>query len=783
MSLVLDTQGHGSQQHNFFPTPTRQKDTLCPICNAGVVTGLQLLPLSFEPLEKAIELKKTGSQPGVSFQGRKHGRDEMSDFYAEAAYLLHSNSRSSVSGTKIADHDQLRTGRWTSEEIAFVDFLVSSFDKGTLPLPHGIKLNEFLGDMLLCKSSRLTKKMKNAKLSTRSFALSRPTESSVHTDFAVLSGLQEKFLMSIPSTASQLELRFNLTKQWRTHFSNLCIQVGYQFLDAKEWIASLEELERRASCVEDNVRKVRRRQMGIALKTDGGAMANPNVFISGFKADSAFSQLQPYTSESASKRARTLSTSEHDADIQKADDLFPISFDNNALSVPRAATLPRSFSEDFDAVLDDLMEPEINPFKTEDEESKLSDSTSASNACGPFLDAVISYMESKDLPFQHIDVWIPSFLLRDGRTQKKAADSQQLRLFCAGHGTRRDIDHSSEFAMKEFGVYSEKFTFESGHGLPGRVYATGNPSWENRVDETDPNIFERAGGARVYGIRTAVGFPVNTPLVGRIVVVMYSGVNLDENPTLLRDCSTELVKLAPEPKWKIVIETNDGETGSSTTQVQPVSQVTTSFNKMQKASISDAKSEKDEEHLIVSLLGEHMPLEDGSPAGESSASSMKSAELLPHFMAMRLTLLRPRNRRSTRENEMIDILKYSYKAYSNDNRRSGSELATLLAKDWICLKASFGDDPNSTSAPEIPSMPMLAGTLPASAATQNSTTVDSVRYGDKPPIAQTIVSYDHSQSGQKPVIMDPLLVNSSSSDGAINPKVVTPNLITDNRDL
>ena len=78
---------------------------------------------------------------------------------------------------------------------------------------------------------------------------------------------------------------------------------------------------------------------------------------------------------------------------------------------------------------------------------------------------------------------------------------------------------------------------------------------------------------------------------------------------------------------------------------------------------------------------------------------------------------------------------------------------------------------------------MLAGTLPASAATQNSTTVDSVRYGDKPPIAQTIVSYDHSQSGQKPVIMDPLVVNPSSSEGAINPKVVTPNLITDNRDL
>ncbi|MEM7259146.1 MAG: cytochrome c peroxidase, partial [Pseudomonadota bacterium] len=50
---------------------------------------------------------------------------------------------------------------------------------------------------------------------------------------------------------------------------------------------------------------------------------------------------------------------------------------------------------------------------------------------------------------------------------------------------------------------------------------------------------------------------------------------------------------------------------------------------------------------------------------------------------------RPSSRRSNQENEMIDILKESFRAYSNDNKRTGAELAALLAKDWICLKASF----------------------------------------------------------------------------------------------
>ena len=171
--------------------------------------------MSFSDLERAIELRQQCAQAAVtaSADSKKRGRDEEAIYHqiqAESSFLLLNHTRTS------SEHVNHRTGRWSNEEVAFVDALVLAFDLGTLPLPHGIKLNEFLGDMLLCKSSRLTKKMKNAKLSTRSYTLGLfdSRNSQVCT---TLAPLQEQFLHSVTSEPMQLELRFNMVKMWRTH--------------------------------------------------------------------------------------------------------------------------------------------------------------------------------------------------------------------------------------------------------------------------------------------------------------------------------------------------------------------------------------------------------------------------------------------------------------------------------------------------------------------------------------------------------------------------------------
>lgn len=125
-----------------------------------------------------------------------------------------------------------RTGRWSSEESAYTDKLIRSFDAGLLPLPHGIKLNDFLCDLLSCRTSRLTKKLKNAKLSARTYR--SWTSSGAHSVGGAAMGpafasdgvggdvqrAQTLFLKTITPEWVRMELQFNISRMWRTHLAN-----------------------------------------------------------------------------------------------------------------------------------------------------------------------------------------------------------------------------------------------------------------------------------------------------------------------------------------------------------------------------------------------------------------------------------------------------------------------------------------------------------------------------------------------------------------------------------
>jgi bHLH-MYC and R2R3-MYB transcription factors N-terminal len=684
------------------------------------VEGISILPLTFEGLERATQLRRQAAKADST--NRRDSRADEAEMIAESSYLLLSTNRSACLPSG-AEREQQRTGRWTDEEIVLVDYLVMAFDQGLLSLPHGIKLNEFLGDLLICKSSRLTKKMKNAKLSTRSFALGSLPQDRQNIDHRHLSALQEKFLQSITSEPTQLELRFNITKQWRTHFSNLCVQVGYPYLDGREWAASLEEMERRATNAEELIRKNRRVRMGLALQTDGGSAASSNVFIGGVQADVVSSQAGPSPSIDPPEplAPRRLSNSD-DGSEEGDEDMFSLleAFDSGMdgpeepqAKRARTRTLSedifadsrkqRAYSEDFESVLRGLIDTQSEAVPDQPRNTSAPAVTRPPNhTCGPFLDAITMFMEARNLPFQHADVWVPSFLPRETKGPSKAVDTEQLRLFHAGYATRGDLDDDLAHSLHEFGIYSDNFSFEPGHGLPGRVYSAGEIAWECGIDEADPKKFERAGGAKVYGVKTAVGIPLSTPLVGRIVVAMYSKYYIHEDMNLAKECAAELMKYSPEPKWKLVIEMNNEPQKYSSRDSKPQAKAVaasalapTQGVGCSSPSGTPVASIDHEEQRIVTLLGEHMPLSDNS-TGEATSSS---AENLQYFLSMRLLLLRPAGRRTARENEMIDILKSSFRAYAKDNRRGGAELAGLLAKDWICLKQTFAAmDGASTSS-------------------------------------------------------------------------------------
>ena len=109
------------------------------------------------------------------------------------------------------DSKDCRTGRWTQEETAYVDEIITMFELGKLPLSNGIKLNDFLSGILQCKQSRLTKKMKNAKLSTRSF---QRTTGYLDVSAKRFSDLENAFYASIVNETTRAEVRFHMQKEW-----------------------------------------------------------------------------------------------------------------------------------------------------------------------------------------------------------------------------------------------------------------------------------------------------------------------------------------------------------------------------------------------------------------------------------------------------------------------------------------------------------------------------------------------------------------------------------------
>jgi hypothetical protein len=779
MSLVLDVEDRTAPCDSILPAANLSSHSPCPICHTGTVTGIFIEPLCFHDVERAITLKKN-EIPSLGIMmynpqkqnGRKHGRDEDIEIEAESPYLLLSNGNSSISCSGLSKGQQ-RTGRWTNEESALVDFLVTTFDQGLLPLPHGIKLNEYLGDMLLCKSSRLTKKMKNAKLSTRSFVLGKP---SAHIDVRErekLSKLQDEFLSSLTSESTRLVLKLNLIKQWRTHFYNICLQIGYTRVEAKAWNTSLQELEKRAKRAEEIVRRIRRRKMGLSTPFDNGtSFVNPNPMFDLIRADPVKSQpaitdLGPtstvvtdenkarsisHASIVSNDKSQTTSPIEEEVSSTNYDDeRLPtsrqraFSTDISISSVGYKPGRNRTFSEDFDQLLDVLTEETADenisfkgiPIVAGDKPK----APSTSNFCRPLLDAIVTYVEAHNLPFQHADLWVPSFSSGDARGQPKSLDVDQLKLYHAGHVCRRDVDHDIAHMLHEFGVYSSYFSFEPGKGLPGRVYSTGVVSWECDVHQKDPNDFGRVEGAELYGVKTALAIPVTTAMVGRIVVILYSDQNVPEDSSLIRDVAGELTKYSLEPKWKLVLGSNTPSGINSTirTTHQPIipmsdcnmkgslaretvgghepipapnkrpkvvkpSEISmVSYNHSSNVSPRSSpygglqttqypnqnEREHGEDYELASFLQKNMPIVNDSISSGQVSSSVDEKTLRPYFLSFRLLLLRPSNERTARENEIIMILKKSFSSYLRDSRRDGKELAKLIVKDWVCLKSTY----------------------------------------------------------------------------------------------
>jgi len=204
---------------------SHSQQKICPSCCSSIVKHIEILPLPLTILEETSKLRAQDNE--ALFNGNDV-EAEVSSLVARApsnpANIDLSGSGRKRSSPKLSVC--YRTGRWNAEESAYTDCLIKCFEMGMLPLPHGIKLNDFLCELLSCRTSRLTKKLKHAKLGSRSYQGAMTTDKNISKMSNVLihggsiQRAQTLFLKSITPEWVRMELRFNISRMWRTHLAN-----------------------------------------------------------------------------------------------------------------------------------------------------------------------------------------------------------------------------------------------------------------------------------------------------------------------------------------------------------------------------------------------------------------------------------------------------------------------------------------------------------------------------------------------------------------------------------
>lgn len=394
-------------------------------------------------------------------------------------FLIQSSEGSEI----IVDEDiQIRNGRWTSEEVAFIDFLIKTFREGLLAVPNGISLNNFLRSIFLCKGTRLRKKIKNANFCTRLYKISTRTQQN-NENSKLISKLQDDFIRSIEAEDDRYLFTFSMRRMWSTHFFNFCVQIGFESIDPKDWLDSIESIEKQVLAAKESKKKRERRYRvdNFVLKTDKPHSPGHHGGVIKWSNNEDFKQSEnpgPFS-------PREMIPFEIRKPLDDLETMSEVSFgqSTNAFEQGNEDSSPPTKRVRTDGKIDDAL---ILPPHDDDDVSLLAQKM---GDWSPFVRKVSTFIKNENMPFQYFDVWFAS-------SQETSNNANQVEkntvLYHVGHCARDDIESIwSLYHMNQFGKYSSTFSFEPGVGLPGRVFESGSPTWDDSLQNTCFKNFPR----------------------------------------------------------------------------------------------------------------------------------------------------------------------------------------------------------------------------------------------------------------------------------------------------
>lgn len=611
---------------------------------------------------KTASLKDIAGASVSSFCGkRKLSVDEADgiNFYADSENLFCSD----------------RTGRWTSEEVAYVNALTDAFDCGMFLLANGTRLHDFLTNFLKCKLSRLTKKFKKANF-TRCYVY----RSGMHNidqnvqfrDIRMrVAETYASFLSSIGNELLKAQMRLLTSAQWKKHLVEFCseqlaVHVD-QFIGGEEYRSSVEELDRLMDYHADELKK--RRKLDVtahrAISVDDIASLDTKKAGRPKKAISVVAEdLRKFKSvknidETIAEEADTKHGKIATKRVPREQENAP------KFSIQTAAAASEPIDEDF-LLLWGIREEE-DPIVTDDEFQSHSDSDSSSQQVHPFLSKLEEYVAKNILPFDYVEVWLP--ILDQGKVS-----------LCFGGGFFPS--KSKETAeLLHFANLSSQTAFDAGVGLPGRTYSSGQSYWEQGIQYAQAAHFPRVEAAGCAGIQTAVGIPVSCEVVGSLIVCFFSTTYVVKDDALVSRIWQDLNSLNSVSQW--ALDSNGGNNfdllDSSPEIFKSVAEDGAADEIATDKAINPRETSKRD---LLKLLTEQIPL-------TSSASSHDDVNILQGFMILRMLLLRNELSLNAKESEIAQIMCASYSLYAKMKKWTHRELAHIIVREFIYLNPNI----------------------------------------------------------------------------------------------
>jgi diguanylate cyclase (GGDEF)-like protein/PAS domain S-box-containing protein len=128
--------------------------------------------------------------------------------------------------------------------------------------------------------------------------------------------------------------------------------------------------------------------------------------------------------------------------------------------------------------------------------------------------------------FAYGEAWIP------------CPDGNFLKFETGWHLDSETGDAALTAGLYDFKTYSESLTFAPGIGIPGRVWHSKTPEWQQDISDVPETIFSRTQAAHFVGIKTAIGIPITVNQDVLAVLVFFKCEAVAQDDFLIESLTT-----------------------------------------------------------------------------------------------------------------------------------------------------------------------------------------------------------------------------------------------------